>query len=50
MENDNVPPPPPANNHHIKLPAFWPNNIISWFAMAEGQFVLRNVNDELIRY
>jgi hypothetical protein len=50
MENDDVPPPPPANNHHIKLPAFWPNNIISWFAMAEGQFVLRNVNDELIRY
>ncbi|MFN9685584.1 MAG: hypothetical protein ACK583_10035, partial [Cyanobacteriota bacterium] len=50
MENEDVPPPPPANNHHIKLPAFWPNNIISWFAMAEGQFVLRNVNDELIRY
>jgi hypothetical protein len=50
MENDDVPPPPPANNHHIKLPAFWPNNIISWFAMAEGQFVLRNVNDELIRH
>jgi hypothetical protein len=50
MENDDVPPPPPANNHHINLPAFWPNNIISWFAMAEGQFVLRNVNDELIRY
>ncbi len=50
MENDDVPPPPPVNNHHIKLPAFWPNNIISWFAMAEGQFVLRNMNDELIRY
>ncbi len=45
-----MPPPPPVNNHHIKLPAFRPNNIISWFAMAEGQFVLRNVNDELIRY
>jgi hypothetical protein len=50
MENDDVPPPLPANNHHIKLPAFCPNNIICWFAMAEGQFVLRNVNDELIRY
>ncbi len=42
-----MPPPPPVNNHHIKLPAFWPNNIISWFAMAEGQFVLRNVNNVL---
>jgi hypothetical protein len=50
MENDDLPPPPPVNNHHIKLPAFWPNNIISWFAMAEGQLVLRNVNDEHIRY
>ncbi len=50
MENDDVPPPPPANNQHIKLPSFWPNNIISWFAMAEGQFVLQGVNDELIRY
>jgi hypothetical protein len=35
---------------HIKLPLFWPNNIISLFAMAKGQFVLRNTNDELIRY
>ncbi len=43
-----MPPPPPVNNHHIKLPAFWPNNIISCFAMAEGQFILRN--DGLIRY
>jgi hypothetical protein len=50
MENENVPPPPPANNQHIKLPSIWCNNIISWFAMAEGQFVLRNVNNELIRY
>jgi hypothetical protein len=37
--------PPPQNNQHIKLPNFWPNSIISWFAMAEKQF-----NDELIRY
>jgi hypothetical protein len=41
------PPPPPANNQHIKLPSFGPINIISWFAMAERQFVLRGVNDEL---
>jgi hypothetical protein len=26
-----------VNNQHIKLPLFWPNNIISWFAMAEGR-------------
>jgi hypothetical protein len=51
MENDDAPPPPPpANNQHIKLPSFWPNNIISCFAMAEGQFVLRGINDELICY
>jgi hypothetical protein len=39
-----------VNNQHIKLPLFWPNNIISWFAMAEGQFVLHGANDKLIRY
>jgi hypothetical protein len=51
MEDPKLPPPPPlANNQHIKLPLFWPNNNISWFAMVEGQFVLRGVNDELIRY
>jgi hypothetical protein len=44
---DAEPPPPPANNQHIKLLSFWPINIISWFAMADGQFVLRGVNDEL---
>jgi hypothetical protein len=48
MEDAEPPPPPPAaNNQHIKLPSLWPINIISWFAMAERQFVLRGVNDEL---
>jgi hypothetical protein len=39
MENDDVLPPSPANNRHIKLPPFWPINIISWFAMAKRQFI-----------
>ncbi len=51
MEGPELPlPPPQANKQHIKLPLFWPNNNISWFAMVEGQFVLQGVNDELIRY
>ena len=54
MENEGevaaAPLPPNANNNYVKLPAFWPNNIISWFAMVEGQFALRGINDELIRY
>jgi hypothetical protein len=44
------PPPPPANNQHIKLLLFWPKNIISCFAMAVVQFVLKGIKDELIRY
>jgi hypothetical protein len=34
----------------MKLPLFWANNIISWFAMAEEQFVLHNINPLLQRF
>jgi hypothetical protein len=42
------PPPPPSGL--IKLPAFWTEDPVSWFRLAEGQFTLRNVADPIARY
>jgi hypothetical protein len=49
QQQQQQPPQQPANVH-IKLPPLWSNNILSWFAMAEGHFALRGINDELVRY
>jgi hypothetical protein len=37
--------PPPAAYGRVKLSPFWPNNPVTWFAMAEGQFILNNIAD-----
>ncbi len=37
------PPPRPAAYGRVKLSPFWPNNPVTWFAMAEGQFILNNI-------
>jgi hypothetical protein len=44
--------PAPALNTgpHLRLSAFWPTNPVAWFAMAEGQFIIRGVTDEAMRY
>jgi hypothetical protein len=34
----------------VKLPAFWTEDPVSWFRLAEGQFTLRNVADPIARY
>jgi hypothetical protein len=42
--------PTPATGQQIKLPAVWPEDPASWFRLAEGQFILRNVADPVMRY
>jgi hypothetical protein len=42
---------PAAGQHQqIKLPPFWPEDQVSWFCLAEGQFALRNVTDPITCY
>jgi hypothetical protein len=41
------PPPPPSG---LVKPAFWTEDPVSWFRLAEGQFTLRNVADPIARY
>ncbi len=49
-----MPPAAPAapmnTGPHLRLSAFWPTNPVAWFAMAEGQFIIRGVTDEAMRY
>jgi hypothetical protein len=42
--------PPPNAPGTVKLPAFWAEDPVSWFRLAEGQFALRNVVDPVARY
>ena len=42
----NYPPPPPPMTTNFKLPAFWPDAPVAWFAAVEGQFRLRRVASE----
>lgn len=52
MEANQPPAPPPvaAAFSRVKLSPFWPNNPVTWFAMAEGQFVLNNIEAQNIKY
>jgi hypothetical protein len=34
----------------VKLPPFWPSNAAAWFANADGQFALRGITDQRIKY
>jgi hypothetical protein len=45
-----VPAVPANTGPHLRLSAFWPTNPVAWFAMAEGQFIIRGVADEAMRY
>ena len=40
------PPPPPAHMSHLKLPAFWPDPPVAWFAGVEAQFKLHQVSSQ----
>ena len=50
MDAPPPPPPPPAAYGRVKLSPFWPNNPVTWFAMAEGQFILNNIAEQNIKY
>ena len=45
------PPPPPRPNYsHLKLPIFWADAPVAWFAAAEAQFQLRRITAEEERF
>ena len=49
------PPPPPPHHHqysmvHLKLPVFWADAPVAWFAAVEAQFQLRRVWSEDERF
>ena len=46
----NYPPPPPPMTTNFKLPAFWPDAPVAWFAAVEAQFRLRRVASEDERF
>jgi hypothetical protein len=39
-----------AAGHVVKLPPFWPTNAAAWFANADGQFALRGITDQRVKY
>jgi hypothetical protein len=41
---------PPHLSGLVKLPAFWTEDPVSWFRLAERQFTLQNVVDPIARY
>ena len=44
------PPPPQYNMSHLKLPVFWADAPVAWFAAVEAQFKLRRVWSEDERF
>jgi len=34
----------------LKLPQFWADGAKIWFAQAESQFAIKNINNELTKY
>jgi hypothetical protein len=50
MENEDNANPPPQHHPHLKIPAFWSSNPEAWFAMVEGQFVLKGVTQDTLKF
>ena len=44
------PPPPPVNMSNLKLPVFWTDAPVAWFAAVEAQFQLRRVSSQSERF
>jgi hypothetical protein len=40
----------PVHQSLVKLPAFWTEDPVSWFRLAEGQIAFRNVTHPVLRY
>ena len=45
-----LPPPPQFNMSHLKLPVFWADAPVAWFAAVEAQFKLRRIWSEEERF
>ena len=48
-----APPPPPQQQQqppNLKIPPFWASNPEAWFGMVEGQFILRNITQDNLRF
>jgi hypothetical protein len=50
MENEDNNNPPPQQHPHLKIPAFWASNPEAWFTMVEGQFVLKGVTQDTMKF
>jgi hypothetical protein len=50
MENEDNANPPPQQHPHLKIPAFWASNPEAWFAMVEGQLVLKGVTQDTLKF
>ena len=48
--NFSPPPPPQFNMSHLKLPVFWADAPVAWFAAVEAQFKLRRIWSEEERF
>ncbi len=35
---------------NLKIPLFWASNPEAWFGMVEGQFILRNITQDNLRF
>ena len=44
------PPPPPRVMSSLKLPTFWADAPVAWFAATKAQFELRYVNNQKERF
>jgi hypothetical protein len=50
MENEDNINPPPQQHPHLMIQAFWASNPEAWFAMVEGQFVLKGVTQNTLKF
>ena len=53
VDAHDAPPPPPQQQQqppNLKIPPFWASNPEAWFGMVEGQFILRNITQDNLRF